>query len=152
MDTLFMNIQQGYISTTVELEIPFFDVDSMKIAWHGHYIKYFEIARCALLEKLGYDYNEMSKSGYAWPVVDIRVKYVKPASFKQKVIIEARLVEYENRMKIQYLIFDQASNERLTKAYSVQVAVDLTNKEMCFASPQVFLDKVTAHIKSEENS
>ncbi len=146
-----MNIQQGHVVTTVELDIPFFDVDSMEIAWHGHYIKYLEIARCALLEKIGYDYNEMGKSGYAWPVVDLRVKYVKPARFKQKIIVEARLVEYENRLKIQYLIFDKVSGERLTKAYSVQVAVDLSSKEMCFASPKVFTDKIATYINSEKN-
>jgi len=147
-----MNTKPAYITATIEVDVPFFDIDSMGIAWHGHYIKYFELARCALLEKFDYDYNEMSVSGYAWPVVDIRVKYVKPAYFKQKLIVEARLVEYENRMKIQYFIFDQASGARLTKAYSVQVAVDLTTKEMCFASPNVFLDKVTSYINSEVQS
>ena len=74
---------------------------------------------------------------------------MKPARFKQKIIIEARLVEYENRIKIQYLIFDKASGERLTKGYSVQVAIDLATREMCFASPKVFLDKVNTHIHSE---
>lgn len=28
------------------IDVPFFDVDSMNIAWHGHYVKYLEIARC----------------------------------------------------------------------------------------------------------
>jgi acyl-CoA thioester hydrolase len=37
--------------TSVDLEIPFHDVDMMQVVWHGHYAKYFEIARCALLEK-----------------------------------------------------------------------------------------------------
>ena len=147
-----MNIEDGYLSISVDHEIPFFDVDSMEIAWHGHYIKYFEIARCALLEKLGYDYHQMAQSGYAWPIVDIRVTYVKPARFKQKIIIEARLVEYENRIKIQYIIFDHASGARLTKGHSVQVAIDLQNNELCFASPTVFLDKVTQHINKEEQS
>ncbi|SVC52483.1 uncharacterized protein METZ01_LOCUS305337, partial [marine metagenome] len=30
----------------VEIEIPFFDQDSAGIAWHGNYVKYFEVARC----------------------------------------------------------------------------------------------------------
>ncbi len=40
------------VSETIEFEIPFFDVDSMEVTWHGHYIKYFELARCALLKKI----------------------------------------------------------------------------------------------------
>ena len=34
-------------------KIDFFEVDSMRIAWHGNYVNYFERARCALLEKIG---------------------------------------------------------------------------------------------------
>ena len=30
----------------IELTVPFYDVDSMDIVWHGHYLKYFEDARC----------------------------------------------------------------------------------------------------------
>ena len=44
---------KSYVSAEVEIEIPFHDVDSMKIVWHGNYAKYFEIARCALFESIG---------------------------------------------------------------------------------------------------
>ena len=30
------------------IRVPFHDVDLMEVVWHGHYAKYFEIARCAL--------------------------------------------------------------------------------------------------------
>ncbi|MGS0467376.1 hypothetical protein ACU8V3_09605 [Cobetia marina] len=36
-------------SATVEMEVPFHDVDMMEVAWHGHYVRYLEIARCKLL-------------------------------------------------------------------------------------------------------
>jgi len=39
------------IKASFEMEIPFFDVDTYKIVWHGNYAKYFEIARCELLER-----------------------------------------------------------------------------------------------------
>ena len=38
------------ISTEVEVTIPFHDVDMMAVAWHGHYFRYVELARCALLD------------------------------------------------------------------------------------------------------
>ena len=28
-------------SASVELEVPFHDVDMMEVAWHGHYVRYF---------------------------------------------------------------------------------------------------------------
>ena len=41
------------LQASVELEVPFHDVDVMHVAWHGHYVKYFELARCALLRRFG---------------------------------------------------------------------------------------------------
>lgn len=34
-------------ASDVFIDIPFFDVDVMGVAWHGHYVKYLEIARGA---------------------------------------------------------------------------------------------------------
>src|SRR5262249_969783 len=64
------------LEAEVEIEVDFYDVDAMEVTWHGHYVKYFERARCALLRKIGYDYPEMRDSGYAWPIVDCRLRYV----------------------------------------------------------------------------
>ena len=47
------------LQATVEIRVPFHDVDGMQIVWHGHYYKYFEVARTKLLQPIGYDLNEM---------------------------------------------------------------------------------------------
>ncbi|MEM5528636.1 acyl-CoA thioesterase [Gammaproteobacteria bacterium AS21] len=130
------------VVASVELEVPFHDVDMMNICWHGHYIKYFEIARCAVLDKIDYNYIQMSESGYVWPVIDIRVRYAQPLRFGQRFKVTAKIVEWENRLKIDYLITDLASNKRLTKGYSVQVAVAVESQEMQFASPEILMTKL----------
>ena len=58
------------LSAEALIEVPFHDVDVMDVAWHGHYVKYLELARCALLRQIDYDYPQMRDSGYAWPVVE----------------------------------------------------------------------------------
>jgi len=127
---------------SVDLEIPFHDVDMMEIVWHGHYSKYFEIARCNLLEKFNYNYPQMRNSGYSWPVIDLKIRYIKPVAFRQSITIEASIVEWENRLKINYLITDKLTGSRLTKGYSIQVAVDMQTKSMCFESPKILLEKL----------
>ena len=124
----------------VPMTIPFHDVDSLGIAWHGHYAKYFEIARCALLDRLGYGYDAMRESGYSWPVIDMHVRYVKPMRFNQRVTVRATLREWENRLLIQYLITDQ-DGRRLTKGTTSQVAVDM-NGEMQFVSPPIVFERL----------
>lgn len=133
---------KGVLHTDTEILVPFFDVDTMNVVWHGHYVKYLEVARCALLDKIGHNYDAMVASGYAWPVIDLQLRYVRGAVFGQKLNVRANLVEWENRLKISYLISDLTTGERLTRACSVQVAVDMSSREMQLASPKVFTDAV----------
>ncbi len=129
-------------STETEIVVPFHDVDPMQVVWHGHYVKYFEIARCCLLEMFDYSYEQMHESGYAWPVVDMRIKYIKPLRYNQKIVVAADLCEWEYRLKINYLIRDAATTITLTKGYTIQVAVDLDTLEMCLESPPVLRTKL----------
>ena len=130
------------LSAEVDLEVPFFDVDPMHVVWHGHYVKYFEQARCALLRRIDYDYPAMEASGYLWPVVELYLKYVNAARYGQRLTVQAKLLEYENRLKIGYLVSDRETKQRLTKGHSVQVAVHAATRELQFVSPQILIDKV----------
>ncbi|MDM5181586.1 thioesterase family protein [Massilia sp. DJPM01] len=122
--------------------VQFFDLDPMQIVWHGNYVKYLEVARCALLDKIDYNYVQMKASGFAWPVIDMNLRYIGPAVFGQRLILRAEIVEYENRLKIDYLISDAASGKRLNRASTTQVAVDIASGEMCFMSPPVLFEKL----------
>ncbi|WP_313517970.1 acyl-CoA thioesterase [Pseudomonas sp.] len=134
--------KDGVLQSEIEVLVPFFDVDSMDIVWHGHYVKYLEVARCALLDRIGHNYQQMRDAGYGWPIIDLQLRYVRPARFNQRISVRADLVEWENRLKINYLIRDVETGERLTRASSVQVAVEIASREMLLASPTVFVEAV----------
>ena len=124
------------------MQVQFFDLDPMQIVWHGNYVKYLEVVRCALLDKIQYNYVEMKASGYAWPIIDMHLRYVGPAAFGQRLRLRAEIVEWENRLKIDYLISDAESGKRLNRASTTQVAVDIASGEMCFVSPPVLFEKL----------
>lgn len=126
----------------IEMQVQFFDLDPMQIVWHGNYVKYLETVRCALLEKIGYNYPQMEQSGYVWPIIDMHLRYAGSAKFAQKLKLRAEIVEWENRLKIEYLITDAETGRRLNKASTTQVAVELATGEMCFVSPPVLLQKL----------
>ena len=132
------------LESEIEVEVPFHDCDPMGVTWHGCYVRYLETARSALLNRIGYNVRQMTASGYAWPIVELKMKYVKTTTFGQRLVVRAVLQEYENRLKIAYSIADRASGEIVTKASTTQVAVDQARGDMCFVSPDVLLDKVRA--------
>lgn len=130
------------LTAQARVDVPFHDVDAMQVAWHGHYLKYCELGRAALLRAFDYDYPQMQASGFVWPIVEAHLKYVRPAVYGQTLEIRAALLEYENRLKIGYEIVDAVSGGRLTKGYTTQVAVCAATRELQFVSPPVVFDKL----------
>jgi acyl-CoA thioester hydrolase len=130
------------ISAEITIKAQFYDLDPMQVVWHGNYPRYLEAARCALLDLIGYNYPEMEQSGYVWPIVDMRLKYVRPIRFAQNVVVVATLKEYENRLCIDYRIKDAESGEVLTKASTVQLAVEAKSQELCLECPPALIERV----------
>lgn len=126
-------------SATVILTTSFHDTDAMGVVWHGNYLKFFEKAREALFQKFEFGYQDMIASGYAWPIVDTRIKFIAMTKVEQTISITAQLEEYENRIKIKYLILDANTKQKMTTGYTVQVAISMLTKEMSFNTPEILL-------------
>lgn len=130
------------LSHEIEVQPTFYDLDPMAVVWHGNYVKYFEVARSALLRKFGYDYEDMRESGFFWPVVDMRIKYIKPATLNQPLKVRAEITEYENRLRVDFLITSAITGEKVTKGYTIQVAVDAKTMELQYVCPKILWDKL----------
>ena len=136
--------KQGAIQATVEALVAFHDVDLAGVVWHGHYLKYLENARWALMQRVDFGLQAMIASGYAWPVVEAHVKYVRAARFGDRLAVQASLVEWQSRLTVHYLVTDAATRERVARGRTVQVAVEAITGVLQFASPAVLLERVAA--------
>jgi acyl-CoA thioester hydrolase len=123
------------------IRIPFYDIDLAGIVWHGHYLKYFELARCVLLEGIDYSYRGMKRSGFLWPVVDTQIRYVNPLVLDQEVLVTASLKEWELRLVIDYRIMDK-DGILCTKGRTVQVPVEAKTNTLQLGSPEVLVKNV----------
>jgi acyl-CoA thioester hydrolase len=140
-------MQKNSLTAELEFGVEFYDVDPMQIVWHGNYIKYFEKARCALLDTIGYGYTRMRDSGFAFPVTGISVKYISPFKLGDRVRARAILDEYENCIKIKYELFNARTGELCTKGSSTQMAYDIAANTSRFSCPQIFIEKVEALLR-----
>lgn len=132
-------------SAEILLEVPFHDVDAMGVVWHGHYAKYLELARTALLRKVGLDLQDMGAHGVLYPVATMTLKYVRPLLYGERVTVRAELLEYENRVRIRYLVH-KGDGTVSTRAETTQVAVDAVTRELRFETPD-FLQEAVARLK-----
>jgi acyl-CoA thioester hydrolase len=129
-------------SHTIDLRVAFNDCDPLGVVWHGNYARYFEVARAELMETIDYSYQQMLDSGYAWPVIDLHVRYVKAIRCGQRIRVRASISEWEYRLKVVYAVTDVESGERLAKAHTIQVAVTMPEFEMQLNSPPVLAQKL----------
>ena len=136
------------ISAQVTCEVAFADVDLAQVVWHGHYLRYLENARWALMRLIGFDLQDMIDSGYLWPIVDLKVKYVRAARFGDRLCVRASLVEWENRLAINYLVTDVADDARVVRAQTVQVAVRPPENELLFVMPECLTGRVANYLGS----
>jgi acyl-CoA thioester hydrolase len=132
------------LSTETVIKAQFFDLDPMNIVWHGNYARFLEQGRCELLHRLGFNYTQMEASGFAFPIVEMRLKYVAPIRFRQDFVVTTTLMEYENRLRFDYVIRDVASGTILTRGQTIQAAVRIETGELCLECPPALIEKVRA--------
>jgi acyl-CoA thioester hydrolase len=116
-------------------EVPFHDVDMMGVVWHGHYYKYFELARTALFRQFDCDGPRLYDLGYLLPVVDSHCRYLAPLTYGLGVRATATLVEIKYRIKITYLLSHASTGVRLARGSTIQVAVKRDDFELCYVIP-----------------
>lgn len=139
-------MSKALLTAEATLEVPFQDIDAMQVAWHGNYLRYFETARTTLLRSIDYDYPQMLASNYLWPIIEAHVRFIKPLRYGQRIQVSAELVEWENRMKIDYTILDAGSGDRHTKGYTIQCALDMRTQELQLVSPGALRDRLKAYL------
>ena len=66
-----------YFETT--FPVRYYETDQMAVVHHSNYIRYFEIARNAMMADGGYPIEEFEKDGVVIPVVSVECRFRVPA-------------------------------------------------------------------------
>lgn len=64
------------------------DTDAYGVVWHGTYLRWMEIGRVELCDKLGLDLVELKKNDIAIPVTNMNVRYKASAKLDDRIIVE----------------------------------------------------------------
>lgn len=70
-----------------------YELDPYRHVNHSVYVQYFEVARIALLEEIGFGIDKMADVGSSIVVTEIRTRFLAPATLGDDLIIETELVE-----------------------------------------------------------
>lgn len=76
-----------YISET-KIRVRYGETDQMGYCYYGNYAQYFEVGRVEALRGLGMSYKSLEDSGIMLPVLEFKIKYLKPAYYDDLLTIK----------------------------------------------------------------
>ena len=117
--------------------VTYSDTDQMGFMHHSNYLKCYETARWEFFRSIGIAYPEIEYEGIILPVINASVKFIKPALYDQKIIINNRIKSFKGaRIVFEY----QATNETGEIINEAQITVACVKKitgKACFPSKRI---------------
>ncbi len=128
-------------SSTTQLRVRYAETDQMGFAYYGNYPQYYEVGRADAMRQLGMSYKDMEEKGVVMPIVDMKIKYIRPARYDDLLTIKTIVPELPaSRMHFDYEIYND-NGVLLNKGYTVLAFLKKENGRPC-AAPSWFLDKL----------
>ena len=87
-----------------QVRVRYAEADPMNVVYYGNYAQYFEVGRVESLRNLGISYKGIEDIGIMLPVVELNIKYLRPAKYDDLLTIKSQIKELPTEHKI---IFDQ---------------------------------------------
>ena len=100
-----------------QVRVRYADADPMNVVYYGNYAQYFEVGRVESLRALGISYKVIEDLGIILPVVELNVKYLRPARYDDLLTITTQLRELpiDHRITFHQEIHNEEGKlERLT--------------------------------------
>lgn len=105
---------------TYRKKVTFYETDGMKVVHHANYLRYFEDARVEYLRAGHLDLNELMDEGIVFPIVEVSVKYLKPARYDDVLLIKTYLRRVDRvRLDFEYEVVLEKTGELLTIGHTV---------------------------------
>ena len=131
---------------TTPIRVRYAETDQMKFVYYAHYAVYFETARVELIRSLGVVYDQIEKSGTGFPVLELHVKFIRPAYYDELLLVKTLLKKIPStRITLEYEITN-AGGKMLTVGRTTLAFVNL-NTMKPVSCPPVLLNAIKKHWK-----
>ncbi len=96
--------------TTTQVRVRYAETDQMNIVYYGNYAQYFEVGRVESIRQLGYTYKDMEEQGVIMPVVELHIKYLRPATYDDLLTVKTQIRELPENHRIEF--YQEVYNEK----------------------------------------
>ena len=129
------------LTTQTSIKVRFNEVDSLGIAWHGHYVKYFEDGREAFGAEHGLGYLDVYENGLVTPIVSLSCDYKKSLAYGDSIVVETTFVDSPAaKLHFTYKIYQAGRSELIAEGSTTQVFLDSESRALLLSTPVFFED------------
>jgi len=112
------------IQARADVTVRYAETDMMGIVYHANYFPWLEVARTRLLREQGFPYRQLEADGYRIPVLEVALKYLRPAFYDDALVIIATIREKPLlRIRIEYEV--RRGDELLATGQTAHAFCDL---------------------------
>ena len=133
-----------------EVVVRFQEVDEWGIAWHGHYVGWFEVGRMELLRKFDLLPRQFSEMGYIAPVVNLKCDFKEPARSGDHILIRTTVLKPEKAALVFCFEIHRKEDRRLLAKGETTQVVMTTDGTLLYYLPEEIkskIDKMIHHLK-----
>jgi len=127
--------------TSVELEVPFHDIDGLGIVWHGHYYKYLELARTRLLRSVRLDAGDVIGPRWRFLVVESHLRYTSALRYGDNVRVSAWFGDLQHRIRIAYEVTNLGTGRRAARGHTILATTDLEGR-LLLETPRGIVERI----------
>lgn len=121
------------------IQVRYAETDMMGVVYHGNYLAWFEVGRTQLLRECGIVYRDLEAQGYLLPVVEVGVKYHRPARYDDGITIVTTLAERPLlRIRLDYEV--RRGDELLVTGFTVHGFINRQGEPV--RPPPLFVEKM----------
>lgn len=119
-----------------EAPIKFSEVDSLRVVWHGHFVRYFEDGREAFGKQYNLGYLDIYEKGLAVPLIDLQVNFKRILEYGDNAIIETTFINSPAaKLIFEYKIYSAKHGYVACTGKTTQVFMDPISKELHITIP-----------------
>jgi len=92
-----------------QIRVRYAETDQMNVVYYGNYAQYFEVGRVESIRQLGYTYKDMEAEGVMMPVIELNVKYLRPATYDDLLTVKTQIREmpHDHRIEFHQEVFNE---------------------------------------------
>ncbi len=134
-----------YVSE-IQLRVRYGETDQMGYAYYGNYAEYFEVGRVEALRQLGMSYKSMEDQGVMLPVLEYKVKYLKPVFYDNLLTLKTYIKTMPGaRIHFEYEMYNEAG-QKTTIGETTLVFVNKQTNKPCVA-PETMVQLLKEYIR-----